>query len=920
MPRLFCVIPTRERPVEVVAQVERLLPQLADGERVIVAHDGYGAVPAMPADSRLTQLVLKERVGVDTARRMATALVPSDGIVVELDDHDPVEPNLLEEVRAAFMDRRVKIAYCDCWISDPAGQVKKQKEKAEGEFRDHGNLGLGMRAYRKWIYDAVGGYPFEHFPANDFALLCMMDQLTHFQARKRIPKPLVTVIIDSRGISAKHKTEQEQAVCRICDIANNGGFTFDWRFVPGAAAEPSQPAGEVETVGAVAFEAAATQVAGVKRRPRVLLMTKIIGVGRGGGELSMLAMLRQAHALGYDVCGLYTKDAGETPSVPEWMAARRLEATDWENPDRLTEAALDAKPDVIVTEVRTAPLAIRVSERTGIPVVTMVQFWHNIVETDEGGLTAVQQRPVPDGHWHPNRELLAKSAGFIANSEFTAEVVQQAFGRSPTSIVYPPIDLARVLPEDAVPVRERSYIVCPSVQEGKGSLIFLQLAKRNPGLKFLLLAGDDRHSREDNVLKFAESLENVTVRRDWVTDMREVYRDCRLMFIGTQTAESFCRAAAESIAGAIPLLVSDAGNLPRLVQPERGVVVPRHADLDEWNAGLHKALEMAPTGNPMFCNAEAGGFKAALDAHRKLSEVAMLVPQAAGISVGAAQFREVCGIDLLNWECGPGSLDPYSLVISAGAHRPDLSDACKGRMAYWWCSHFTQMDTSRHEMRGLLDVLDELKGRGDRYLFLTSEASAQALARLTRCDRVKWLPNVYALKPFQAPEKLLGRHVWLIGPYVTRKNVFAALAAAALADAEIHASAWLRMQCEEAVRLADTLGVPLHLHDCPNAEAVAAAASKCGAAIALSTAETYCLAAVQCIEVGTPVVGWPGIPALCESPTELMVDDPADVVAAKAALNHALGGQWTKQQSAVVAGTIARLNARARATLMEVLA
>lgn len=926
MPRIYPVIATRHRTAELIEQLRRLVPQLRDGERIVVVVDDCPATvkalarpQAFSLDNQVAVIPLASNVGVDRARRIGNSFVPARGIICEIDDHDWAAPELLAEVREAFINPHTCIVYCDAILTEPQRKIKTPRNKEPGLFRDNGMLGFGMKAYRKWSYDAVGGYPLEFFPANDLALMCKIEQLHHLAGIVHIPKPLVEAVLDVASISGRNKAAQQEAAARVIEIACTGGFKLPFALT--APRQTAQQEASVRTVNSERFAAAPTQAAGERRMPRVLLLTKIIGVGRGGGELSMLAMLRQAHAQGYEVCGLYAKDAGDTPSVPEWMKAQRLELKNWEDPDAVTQAVLAARPDVIVTEVRTAPLAIRVSERTGIPVVTMVQFWHNIVETNEGGLTAVQQRPIPDGHWHPNRELLAKSAGFVANSDFTAEVVNEAFGRRPTSIVYPPIDLERVRPEAAKPVSQRTLVVCPSVQEGKGSLIFLQLAKRNPDLRFLLLAGDDRHSQEEDVLKFAESLPNVTVRRDWVADMREVYRDCRLMFVGTQTAESFCRAAAESIACGIPLLVSDAGNLPRLVTPERGVVVERHAPIEQWDLALQTALALTPEPDARFCNTDSSGFRAALDAHRRLSDVAMVVPQAAGITVGAAQFRAVCGMDLLDWECGPRDLEPYALAISAGAHRRDLSDAFKGRMAYWWCSHFTQMDTSRHEMRGLLDVLEELKRRGDRYLFLTSEPSARALAALTRCDRVKWLPNVYGLKPFAPGEKLPGRHVWLIGPYVARKNVFAALSAGALAGAELHASAWLRTQCEEAVRQAEMLGVTLHLHDCANAEAVSAAAAQCGAAVALSTAETYCLAAIQCVEGGTPTVAWPGIPALAESPAELLIADPADVVSAAKSLTIALDGgpEIAARQHKAVGGTLARLNAQARATLMEVL-
>ena len=930
MPRCYPVIPTRERPEQIVAQISRLLPQLADGERLFVVVDGDPEtagklVGVFTGNPHLTVIALTDPMGVDAARRVGTAFVPDDGIVVELDDHDPIEPTLLQEVRAAFADRQVKITYCDCWMTDPEFRVKTLREKAEGQFREHGNLGLGMRAYRKWIYDAVGGYPLDYFPANDLALLCMMDQLTDFAGRKRIAKPLVKVILDSRGISATHKEAQEKAVERLFNVANNGaGFRLPYKLQT-----PTRPKPTVRVLTTSAAQAPVHAVAGERAKPHVVFVGEMWGRGFGGGELSLMALLRKLS----DRCRIsvvYFKDAGETPETVSWATLHKLPIERYRAHSTMPDAAssMDTepllahiKPDVLVTEVRTAPWLIEMGERLRVPVLTLVQFWHNLlVCTDETLARVPSDGQVPldivDGE---SCRVMRRSTALVANSEFTAGVLHRILGRPANAVVYPPVDAAAVVAPTPVPVHERRYVVCPSGQWRKGSRVFLDLAERHPELQFLLLAGDSRHSGEDDVIARGKALPNVTVRADWVTDMREVYRDCRLLYIGTLTAETFSRGGAEARANGIPLLVSDSGNLPNMAGGGHGVVVRRGAPIEEWDAALAKAGALRPTPDASMCTDHSARFAQAVDDVRRLSEVGIAVPDGPGVQSACVELRDVLGVRPLSWPPSPEEAASCALTIFPGSFNGELAASVKGKLAFWWCSHFAQMDSSRHELTALHEALAHVRSTPHRYWFTTHAADALAWGQVLGPRKISHLPVVMAVGPFQ-PRRRSGRGVFIPGPYGTRKNCFAALAAIRLAGGEAHVTARAQRQAQELEVLANDLGVKLHIHDCPTRSAVQGAMGACAAAVALSTAETYCLAAAECVAAGLPVVAWPGIPSLRGGPSALMVDDPSDVTGVARAIQQAFDAQdLPAQQHAAWAKVATGYNAKARAALLEVL-
>jgi len=918
MVRIYPVIASRGRQNELDKQLRLLTPQLADDELITVVIDGDNAGYALGQPKRVKFVELRESVGVDSARRIGNSLVPEDGIVLEIDDHDYAEQTLLAEVRAAFEDESTNVVYCDITLTDPENIVNRPKHKTPGPSMERGHQGYGMRAYRKWLYEAVGGYPDEFYPANDMALMCKIEQLCGHSGIVLIQKPLVKVKVDGQGISVKNKDAQEKAASRVLDIACNAGFDLPWelRQKDSASSKPRT----IEPVSAIAAPTVANAKA--PRKPHVLLVTEIVGHGRGGGEMSMLGYLRGAAKRGYRVSALYAKDAGDKPLAEDWLELHKLDTASLRDKRVSANAEVNSaicaiNPDIIVTEVRTSANIATLCEALNIPLITMVQFWHNIIKTDSGGWDALHKRPIAkeaQDTWGVAR--LSKSAALLANSDFTASVIEDVFGRKAAAVVYPPIDAASV----KVDKREARYVVCPSVQAGKGSMIFLSLAERHPEIDFLLLAGDNKHSRESDVIDRAGSLANVTVNNEWVSDMRTVYAETACLFIGTQTCESFSRASAEARANGIPLLVSDAGNLVNMAADGAGVVVPRNAPIEAWDAGLVKALALTPEATSAFCVDHSGRFAKALDNNRNLSDVVFIKPDAPGVSEGVAQFGQTCGTSEIEWLPNAADVVQYSLTILPGHYSANFSEQVNNKLAYWWCSHTAQMDTSRHEMDNLLMALGDVVQHGNRFMCLTSKPDADAWAKALGTDRIKWLPNVMTIP--KAPKKAKYKEcgVFIPGPFGVRKNIYTAMLACSMAKAEAHVTSINIAKCPNLETMAKRLGVRLHVHDCPTVADVRAVASRCHAGIMVSTAETYCFAAAEIVASGTPCVYWDGIPILRGGPKELCVINPTDIDDIVPSLSAAIvGGSLAKQQLAQMRTLTDKWNAAARATLEDIL-
>lgn len=936
MMQVWPVIASRHRPEALRGQINLLLPQLRGEERIIVVVDGDADTLALlrgvyGADERLVIVPVAENVGVYRARRVGNAQVPSDAVVCELDDEDHAEADLLAELRTAFAEPGVLVAYCDVWHTDSGRTVKPQlRKKDDGRFCEHGQLGWGMKAYRKWAYDCVGGYPLQYEAGGDFALMCALEAFAGGNgAVVHIRRPLVTVI-ESRGITSENKDAQQKAVEKIAGLALNDRLKLPFQFVKVIGGpEPKAETEFLVPTGAGGLpEPRPARPAGERHKPHVCLVTDFVGMGRGGGEKSMLGLLRKAAEAGFKVSALYVRDAGTEPYKADWITLHKVpdmisvRGKSGEVTDAFRRAVRQIDPDLLVTEGGTAANIVKAAKALGYPTLTLVQFWRGMVKTTPEGMDAINEdRLTADVLDLKGCDNIRRSAVLVSNSEYSGAVAEKALGRKVDAVVYPPIDPEAVVCKDAPPVAERPYILSTSVQSLKGCPTFLELARRNQDKQFMLCGGDYQISKEGYVDE-AEALPNLTVIRDWQADMRPIYAQTRCVFIGTQTCESFSRVAAEARANGIPLLVSDAGNLVNMAADGHGVVVPRKAEIAEWQAGLDKALALRPEADLSKCQDHSTRFNAALKRGRNLSEVVFLAPSALGIQQGIRHFARVMGTRMADWATPASDLAGQELVILPGIYAKDVVAAVQSKIAVWWCSHFAQMDTNRHEVSVLLTAIEGLRKHSHAYLLLTSQPDVQTWQTALGEERVKWLPNAMTLPEIE-PEfsaKWLGRNVFIPGHYHPRKNAYTALAACTGLDVDVHVTK-LADKMEGFRDLAAALGIRLHVHACDTNEDVRGVARRCQAALCLSEAETYCFAAAECVVEGTPVVSWCGVPVLRYSPAGAWLADPTDVGLARQRLAGLLKhpDEVWRVQYAVARANIAKMNQAARQTLLEVL-
>jgi len=217
---LWVVIATRDRPSELAEQLARLERERASLRarrvEVVVSDDGSCPPVEIPRRSWLRLVRSETSRGPNMARDAGARLSPPDAVIVELDDHDLLEPGALAELDRAFRAGAF-LAFGDCLRVNsrgdlaPVGPVFQKGKYVPWRLRDEGALHVGVRAYRRALYDEVGGYRAEEFPGGDYALMLRMEARLRGRKIVSIPRPLCRVVTCASGISVRMAEEQRRA-------------------------------------------------------------------------------------------------------------------------------------------------------------------------------------------------------------------------------------------------------------------------------------------------------------------------------------------------------------------------------------------------------------------------------------------------------------------------------------------------------------------------------------------------------------------------------------------------------------------------------------------------------------------------------------------------------------------------------------
>lgn len=278
-----------------------------------------------------------------------------------------------------------------------------------------------------------------------------------------------------------------------------------------------------------------------------------------GGADYQVTPWRYPDAADYAALGVRTADAAAA-SVDCGYPIRLL-------PDfypSLRQELARLRPDLVWAQLEGALPVLRIAHELGLRGMC---FIHD-AETDPEEL----------------RRIAALNCHLVASSGFLADKVFYATGRR-AQVVYPPAELYFDTQGDP-----DGLVTLINPHPVKGLEAFLEIARRMPEVRFLLQESWklDEGALADLKERLAP-LNNVRFAHR-VTEMRQVYRQTRLLLAPSRWEEGFGMVALEAASCGIPVIASRRGGLPEAAG-EGGVLIDDFQNPEAYVREIRRLLD-----------------------------------------------------------------------------------------------------------------------------------------------------------------------------------------------------------------------------------------------------------------------------------------------------------------------------------------
>lgn len=274
----------------------------------------------------------------------------------------------------------------------------------------------------------------------------------------------------------------------------------------------------------------------------------------------------------------------------------------WHPDQAVEDFAAAFRPDVAVVQCHaTVPIASAFTA-LGIPVVL---YFRNVEFPELCG------SPVTIG-----------ASAFIANSRFTAIRYKETFNLDCT-VIPPTVEPARFQTATS-----GDYVTFIGPVAEKGLARALAIAALCPDIPFLFCESWALDPAALDALTTAlRPLPNVRFRRR-SADIRDVYRQTRILLAPSQWDEAWGRVASEAHCSGIPVLGSNRGGLPEAIGPG-GMTLDHDAPDADWSAALRHLWEDRQAYRRLSDAALSYSRRPEMDGDRQFDAFLAIVTQAA---------------------------------------------------------------------------------------------------------------------------------------------------------------------------------------------------------------------------------------------------------------------------------------------------
>ena len=324
---------------------------------------------------------------------------------------------------------------------------------------------------------------------------------------------------------------------------------------------------------------------------KILFCAKFFLPGFGGGEAAVHSFLKYAISCGYECTALCFRNGltiqpfkeSNTLKVDGIKIIQSCESET--NAEYIKKFLEEEKPDVVFTQSTNSLLYLQIAKELNIKTILAIHFYNEIISTSQPYFIDVLSNNPSIQIEKERQEVFKLADEFFVNSEFMADVIKKYVGIKCKHVIYPPINLDKIIATDKNPQNITYINLCI----GKGFKVAVQLAAMLPQYRFQIVGAlYDRTLPNLTVYNQANALKNVFFTGH-IDNMSEVYKSTKILLMPSLVAETYSMTTVEAFWNGIPVIGGTQGNLPYLIDNNCGKIIDTN-NLKAWKDEIENLM------------------------------------------------------------------------------------------------------------------------------------------------------------------------------------------------------------------------------------------------------------------------------------------------------------------------------------------
>lgn len=231
---------------------------------------------------------------------------------------------------------------------------------------------------------------------------------------------------------------------------------------------------------------------------------------------------------------------------------------------------------------------MKIANLLNIPFITGFCFWNNIINQGHNNINILENNEMQKDL---SFELINKYSYTYAASDFVNDVIYKFFNKKLNVI-----ETISLRDDYYVEQRNPYYVTLLNCHYNKGGyLIKYLLENLNKNIPLLLIYTeyDDKISLGEikELVKNRNNLKNVNILYTEKQNVKDIYKDTKIILIPSLCDETFCRVAYEAQMNNIPVISTKSGNLKYLLKGY-SIFLNNNSDFEQWKNEIEKLYSL----------------------------------------------------------------------------------------------------------------------------------------------------------------------------------------------------------------------------------------------------------------------------------------------------------------------------------------